>query len=81
MADEFVNYVDPRSVSSELFDQALANEKVPQGYVQSFLSIKEQIGRIEAQLGEVNTAVFAETSSKIRLPKLLEGRAHELLQL
>ncbi|MBU4443622.1 hypothetical protein KJ656_00850 [bacterium] len=81
MADEFANYIDPRSVSDELFDQALANEKVPQGYVQSFLSIKEQIRRIESQLGEVNTAVFAETSSRIRLPKLLEGRAHELLQL
>jgi len=81
MADEFVNYVDPHSVSDELFDQALANEKAPQGYVQSFLSIKEQIRQIESQLGEVNFAVFAETSSKIRLPKLLEGRAHELLQI
>lgn len=81
MASEFVNYIDPRSVSDELFDQALANEKVPQGYVQSFLSIKEQIRQIESQLGEVNSAVFAETSSKIRLPKLLEGRAHELLQI
>jgi len=81
MANEFVNYIDPRSVSDELFDQALANEKVPEGYIQSFLSIKEQIRRIESQLGEVNTAVFAETSSKIRLPKLLEGRAHELLQI
>lgn len=81
MANEFVNYIDPRSVSDELFDQALANEKAPQGYVQSFLSIKEQIRQIESQLGEVNFAVFAETSSKIRLPKLLEGRAHELLQI
>ena len=81
MSNEFVNYIDPRVVSDELFDQVLANEKVPEGYIQSYLSVKEQIRRIESQLGEVNTAVFAETSSKIRLPKLLEGRAHELLQI
>lgn len=78
MANEFDNYVDPRGVSGELFDEACANEKIPQGYIQTYLSLKEKIHGIESQLGLVNTEVFTETSSRIRLPKLLEGRAHEL---
>jgi len=81
MADEFDNYVDPRSVSDQLFDQTLAGEKVPDGYIQTYLALKEQIRNIESQLGQVNTEVFAETSTKIRLPKLLEGRINDILTL
>jgi len=81
MANEFNNYVDPRCVSGELFEEALAYEKIPQGYVQTFLSLKDQIRHIESQLGVVNTEVFAETSSRIRLPKLIEGRLHDIISI
>jgi len=81
MANEFHNYVDPGRVSAELFDQACAKESVPEGYVQTYLALKEQIRNIESQLGQVNIEVFAETSSRIKLPKLIERRAHDFLTL
>jgi len=81
MADEFDHYIDPRGVSGELFDEACANEKIPQGYIQTYLSLKEKIHGIESQLGLVNTEIFTETSSRIRLPKLIEGRMHDLITL
>jgi len=81
MADEFDHYIDPRGVSGELFDEACANEKIPQGYIQTYLSLKEKIHGIESQLGLVNIEVFTETSSRIRLPKLIEGRMHDLITL
>lgn len=81
MADEFTDYRDPRTLSDELFDQALARENVPEGYIQTYLALKEQIKSVESQLGQVNTEVFAETSTKIRLPKLIEGRINDILQV
>lgn len=81
MADEFTDYCDPRTLSDELFEQALAHEKVPAGYVQTYLALKEQIRNLEAQLGQVNSAVFAETSPRIRLPKLIERRVHDILKV
>ena len=80
MAGEFVNYVDPKLVSEEVFDRALAQEKVPQGYIQTYLVLRERIRALESEVGQVNTAVFAETSTHIRLPKLLEEK-HVLPQL
>ena len=81
MANVFSNYIDPRSVSGELFDEALANEKIPQGYIQTYLALKEQIKTIESQLGLVNTEVFTETSSRIRLPKLIERSVYDKFQI
>lgn len=81
MADEFTEYRDPRTLSDELFEQALAHEKVPAGYVQTYLALQEQIRNLEAQLGQVNSEVFAETSTKIRLPKLIEGRLNDILKV
>ena len=74
MTDEFENYVNPAEISDEQFDEALAREKVPEAYVQSYLALKEQINVLKAKLGEVNSLVFNETKSKIRLPKLLEEK-------
>jgi len=67
-------------VSEEVFDRALAQEKVPQGYIQTYLVLRERIRALESEVGKVNTAVFAETSTHIRLPKLLEEK-HVLPQL
>jgi len=80
MAEEFVQYVDPRSVSDEVFDKALAMEKVPDSYIQTYMVLREKIRQIESEVGKVNIAVFTETSSRIRLPKLLEDK-HDLLKL
>ncbi|MFA7710425.1 MAG: hypothetical protein WCY30_04900 [Candidatus Neomarinimicrobiota bacterium] len=74
MAEEFVQYIDPKLVSEEVFDKALANEKVPDNYVQTYLVIRERIHQLEGEVGKVSTAVFSETSTHIRLPKLLEDR-------
>jgi len=81
IANEFNNYLDPRGVSDELFNQSLANESVPEGYIQTYLALKEQIRNIESQLGQVNTEVFTETSTKIRLPKLIERSVHDKFQI
>ena len=73
MAKEFEDHIDPKMVSDEVFARALAQEKVSQGYVQTYLNLREQIRELEDKLNELNSIVFSETSSKIKLPKLLEG--------
>ena len=75
MADEFLEYVDPRSFTDGEFDEKLVTEKVSEGLVQTYLSLKEQISQLKAKLGEVNMAVFEETKSKIKLPKIIEERS------
>ncbi len=81
MADEFEEYVDPDSLSETQFEERLARESLPQSYVQTYLKIKEQIGALEAQLGELSQAVFSETARRIRLPSTLEERQNDLLKL
>ena len=77
MAEEFEEYLDPRSVSDEDFAERLSSEKLTEGLVQTYLTLKEQIDQLEAQLGEVSSAVFQETSSKIRLPGVLKEKEKE----
>ena len=73
MADSFEEHIDPQAVTEDLFAEALAREtKVPKGLVQSYLAIREQMNRVQGQLGEFNAAVFSETASKIRLPRAVE---------
>ena len=36
-------------------------------------SLKDQINGVKGQLGEVNTVVFRETSTKIKLPERIKG--------
>jgi len=74
MADEFDNYINPAEISDEDFSEALAREKIPQAYIQTYLALREQIDKLKSKLGEVNSLVFNETKSKIRLPKLLEAK-------
>ncbi len=82
MADEFLEYIDPRGFTDDEFDEKLAVEKVPEGLVQTYLSLKEQIGGLKAKLGEVNMTVFEETKSKIKLPKLIqETNIDELFEI
>ncbi|MCH7762965.1 MAG: hypothetical protein IIB95_04400 [Candidatus Marinimicrobia bacterium] len=82
MADEFIDWLDPSALTDDEFDEKLANEKVSEGLVQTYLALKDQINSLRSQLGEVNMAVFNETKSKIKLPKLIEERSiDELLQI
>jgi hypothetical protein len=37
------------------------------------LELKEQIEGVKGQLGEVNTVVFRETATKIKLPERIKG--------
>jgi len=82
MADEFSEYVDPRTLTGDEFDTRLAREKVSDGLVQSYLMLKEQIAGFESRLGQVKDTVFSETRTRIKLPKLIEERSADgLLQI
>ena len=74
LADEFEEYVNPKTVSDEVFSEALARENgVPKQLVQSYLSLRERMNELEAQLGQFQAAVFNETAPKIRLPRAVEN--------
>jgi len=81
MADEFSEYVNPTMLSDEEFSEILAHEKVSHVLIKSYLSLTEKITKLEYQLGQVNSTVFIETSSKIKLPGLLKETSHELFPL
>ncbi len=73
LADEFEEYLDPKTVSDEVFYETLAREgHLPQRLVQAHLNIRERMQELEVQLGQVEAAVFAETAPKIRLPRAVE---------
>jgi hypothetical protein len=73
MADTFEEYSDPRKLSDDEFSLCLAQENIPNGLVQKYLELKEQIDGVKGQLGEVNTVVFRETATKIKLPERIKG--------
>jgi hypothetical protein len=74
MADQFQEYVNPASVSDDVFGEALAREgKVSRSLVQSYFSIRDRMQELEAQLGQFQAAVFNETAPKIRLPRAIES--------
>ena len=74
MADHFEELIDPKTATEDVFAEALARQsKVPQGLVQSYLLIREQMNEVEAQLAQFDAAVFSETASKIRMPKAVES--------
>ena len=74
MADHFEEPMEPNLVSEDIFAEALARQtKVPQGLVQSYMLVREQMTDVEKQLGEFDAAVFSETASKIRLPKAVQS--------
>jgi hypothetical protein len=73
MADTFEEYSDPRRLSDDEFALCLAKENIPDRLVQMYLELKEQIDGVKGQLGEVNTAVFRETSTMIKLPERIKG--------
>lgn len=72
IAEEFSEYINPAMLPDEEFTERLANEKIPDALIQSYLSYTEKITRLECQLGEVNAAVFNETSARIKLPGVLK---------
>ena len=73
MADTFDEYSDPRKLTDDEFAACLARENIPDGLVQRYLKLKEQIDSVNGNLKEVNTAVFKETVSKIKLPERIKG--------
>ena len=80
MADTFEDYEDPRKLTDDEFALCLARENIPDGLVQHYLELKEQIDGVKGQLGEVNTAVFRETSSKIKLPERIKEVSFDLFK-
>lgn len=70
MVDEFSIPCEPKTLSDDAFDTMLANEKVSDRLVQTYLALKEQVQQIQSQLGEVENAIFSETAAKIKLPSL-----------
>ena len=82
MADSFSVWTDPKTLSNDEFEERMVSENIPEGLVQAYLSIKEQVSQLQTKLGEVNMTIFSETKSKIKLPKLIEERSiDELLKI
>jgi len=80
MADTFEEYSDPRKLSEDEFALCLAKENIPDGLVQKYLELKEQIEGVKGQLGEVSTAVFKETASKIKLPERIKEVSFDIFK-
>ena len=78
MADEFENTCDPKKLTEDEFVHRMAIENIPDDLVQKFLELKEKIDRVKARLGEVNTVVFSETRTKIKLPERI--RDYDILK-
>ncbi len=73
LADELQEYMDPKTVSDEVFGEVLARQgHMPPALVQSYLSIRDRMSELENQLGQFQAAVFNETAPKIRLPRAVE---------
>ena len=68
IADSFDAYWDPATVGDDEFARRMALEHVPDGLVQKYLEVSEEIQSVKSKLGEVNQVVFSETSSRIKLP-------------
>jgi len=81
MASEFEEYADPELMSEDEFAQCLVREKVSDSLIQRYLSLKDQINQVQSQLGELSSAVFSETSAKIKLPGILEEKRYELFKV
>ena len=72
IADEFDDYLDPKTVTDDEFTSHMALEKISESHVQRYLEAKEQKEALESRLGEVNREVYNETTQKIRLPERLK---------
>ena len=73
MAD-YLEGINVRHVGEDVFAEALAKApKIPADMVQSYLSIRERMNRLEGQLGHVQSTIFQETAPKIRLPRAIDA--------
>ena len=72
IADEFDNYIDPKTISDDEFTSKMALEKISSSLIQRYLEAKEQKDALESRLGKVNREVYNETTKKIRLPEKLK---------
>ncbi|MCH7521069.1 MAG: hypothetical protein IIB42_05120 [Candidatus Marinimicrobia bacterium] len=73
MAD-YLEGINVRQVGEDVFAESLARApKVPADMVQSYLSIRERMSRLEGQLGHVQSTIFQETAPKIRLPRAIDA--------
>ena len=72
IADEFDDYLDPKTVTDDEFTSKMALENISQSLVQRYLEAKEQKETLESRLGVVNREVYNETTKKIRLPEKLK---------
>ncbi len=72
IADTFEEYKDPKTLSDDEFAEVMALQIVPDGLVQRYLEVTEEIKSVNEKLGEVNSVVFRETSSRIKLPERIK---------
>lgn len=81
MSDEFVECINPDTLSDEEFADQLAMETVPDYLLQQYLSVTDEIRIIKSKLGQVNREVFNETKQIIKLPARLMDKRDELFTL
>ncbi|GAI99531.1 unnamed protein product, partial [marine sediment metagenome] len=73
MAD-YLEGINVKLVNEDVFAEALARApKVPADLVQTYLSIRERLSKLEGQLGHVQSTIFQETAPKIRMPRAVEN--------
>ena len=71
---DYLENINVRQVSEDVFSEALARTaSVPAQLMQSYLSIRERMNKLEGQLGQVESTIYQETAPKIRLPKAIES--------
>lgn len=73
MADHLGD-INVRHASEDVFAEALARTpKMPAELMQSYLSIRERLSKLEGDLGHVQSTIFQETAPKIRLPRAIDA--------
>ena len=72
IADTFDEYQDPKTLTDDEFAEVMALQIVPDGLVQRYLEVTEEIKSVNKKLGEVNSVVFRETSTRIKLPERIK---------
>lgn len=81
MSDQFVEYINPESLTDDEFSERLAIETVPDYLLQQYLSVTDEIRILKSKIGQVNREVFNETKQLIKLPSRLMDKRDGLFEI
>ena len=72
---ELSNGISLEDVDEVEFERIIANNPLPSGMVQTYLSLRDRIKSISDRIGELNLEVITDTRLKVRLPSLRRDHA------